>query len=226
MVSVTDAVPEDRNHPQWKMGHAQAMFDAGIYFGAVLAHFGVDRVELTSELLEEATRGPIARHIDPLTRSVTIYRMYSTTQDREDQMDQCPIHDQRVIDECVAKGVSTGVLRSLQDQCRQDSDRWFPGPGVQSVMHHALALGGEVGEVQNVVKKVTRGSLSHEEAGPMLEDELADVFVYLLNLAGLLGFDLEDAYHRKREYNSERFGIRISTDSTESASGSDLRADA
>jgi NTP pyrophosphatase (non-canonical NTP hydrolase) len=94
----------------------------------------------------------------------------------------------------------------LAMQCQEDSQRWFPD--ANHVPHHALSLAGEVGELCNIVKKLERGSLDIRDAGVRydLAMELTDVYIYLLNLAGLLKVDLEKAYMYKRSENEKRFG--------------------
>jgi NTP pyrophosphatase (non-canonical NTP hydrolase) len=69
------------------------------------------------------------------------------------------------------------------------------------------ALAGEVGEVANLVKKVVRsvvygrGDLRLDDVRQELAEEIADVFTYLLTIAGLLGLDLEKTYLQKLEKN-------------------------
>jgi NTP pyrophosphatase (non-canonical NTP hydrolase) len=73
------------------------------------------------------------------------------------------------------------------------------------------ALAGEVGEVANLVKKVVRsvvygrGDLRLDDVKQELAEEIADVFTYLLTIAGLLGLDLEKTYLQKLEKNRKRF---------------------
>jgi NTP pyrophosphatase (non-canonical NTP hydrolase) len=73
------------------------------------------------------------------------------------------------------------------------------------------ALAGEVGEVANLVKKVVRsvvygrGDLRLDHVRQELAEEIADVFTYLLTIAGLLGLDLEKTYLQKLEKNRKRF---------------------
>lgn len=97
----------------------------------------------------------------------------------------------------------------LSEQCRVDSERWFGdvGGAHSSIVHHSLALAGEVGEFCNIVKKVDRKSLDIKDAKTRyaLAMELTDVYVYLLNLAGLLGVDLEQSYNIVRAANEQRF---------------------
>jgi NTP pyrophosphatase (non-canonical NTP hydrolase) len=73
------------------------------------------------------------------------------------------------------------------------------------------ALAGEVGEAANLVKKVVRsavyghGDVKLSDVRDALVEELTDVFIYTLTIAGLLGIDLEKAYFEKLEKNRRRF---------------------
>lgn len=99
-------------------------------------------------------------------------------------------------------------LGQTAKQCVEDSERWFgDSTVVYSIPHHTLAMAGEVGEFANIVKKIDRGSLNMGDARVRydLAMELTDVFIYLMNLAGLLGVDLEKAYMHKRAENEKRF---------------------
>lgn len=96
----------------------------------------------------------------------------------------------------------------LQQQCVIDSERWFGDTGIHaSVPHQTLAMCGEVGEFANLIKKIERGSLDIRDAKVRVElgMELADVFTYLLMIAGMMNIDLEHAYNMKRAFNEERF---------------------
>jgi NTP pyrophosphatase (non-canonical NTP hydrolase) len=96
----------------------------------------------------------------------------------------------------------------LAQQCVRDSERWFGDTNApHSILHHTVALCGEVGEFANLVKKIDRGSLDPKDAKTRHEMtmELTDVYIYLLNLAGILGVDLEAAYKVKRAENERRF---------------------
>lgn len=107
------------------------------------------------------------------------------------------------------------LLNQLRDQCIADSQKWFPKTGatvgtssIEQLKHHALAMAGEVGEFANLVKKIDRGdkSLQDELVRFDMKDELTDVLIYLLNLAGMLEVDLLQAFINKRKRNNERFG--------------------
>lgn len=98
-------------------------------------------------------------------------------------------------------------LNFLMQQCTADSQKWFPGK-TQSLAFMALALGGEVGEVQNIVKKVERGTLNFHSVRDELEEEIIDVLIYLCNLMGLEEFKTTDwmaVWYDKRSFNQQRF---------------------
>jgi NTP pyrophosphatase (non-canonical NTP hydrolase) len=110
------------------------------------------------------------------------------------------------------------LLAVLVKQCVEDSKSWYPEmhsefdypelAKLRLLIHHVLALCGESGELANIVKKIDRGSIDFHDTQVRfkLQDEIVDVLVYLLCLAGILEFDLLKAYHVKREFNINRFG--------------------
>jgi NTP pyrophosphatase (non-canonical NTP hydrolase) len=96
----------------------------------------------------------------------------------------------------------------MVDQALEDSERWFPSTA-SNPFFVAACVAGEIGEVLNLLKKVERGS--HDWTPEMksdVEEEVADVFTYLLHLAGTLNMDLEARYYEKREANDIRFSAR------------------
>ena len=100
------------------------------------------------------------------------------------------------------------LLNQLAEQCLKDSARWFPGHTNTSMLHHGAAMAGEVGEVLNLLKKLDRGDLSLNDPAVRhhLREEVADVFIYLLNFAGIIKVDLYKAYCEKRAINEKRWG--------------------
>lgn len=101
------------------------------------------------------------------------------------------------------------TLKELAEQCVADSEKYFGdvayGAVVHSIPHHTLALAGEVGELANIVKKVERQTLDFQEAYDAMAMECVDVMIYLMNIVGLMGLNIEEAYKIKREYNAKRF---------------------
>jgi NTP pyrophosphatase (non-canonical NTP hydrolase) len=75
------------------------------------------------------------------------------------------------------------LLNDLADEFLRNSARWFPALHASThtaVVHFALGLGGEVGEL-----------LECDGADP---DEVADVVTYAMDMARILGGDLSAAY--------------------------------
>jgi len=71
---------------------------------------------------------------------------------------------------------------------------------------------GELGELANAVKKIRLNYENGEplegllhESMPHLQEEVIDVFIYLLRLADLSGTDIAESYKSKLEKNAERF---------------------
>lgn len=73
----------------------------------------------------------------------------------------------------------------------------------------AMALAGEVGELLAEMQWLTddqvHEKLSDPETRGAIEEEFADVFLYLVQLADVCGVDLIQAAHAKITRNDERF---------------------
>lgn len=85
---------------------------------------------------------------------------------------------------------------------------WNKGDKVNGLMRGTVCLTGEVGEFANVLKKVIRHNergFPTEELWAAMREELADVFIYLIKLADLLGMELDKAYFDKMSKNAQRF---------------------
>lgn len=73
----------------------------------------------------------------------------------------------------------------------------------------AVAMVGEAGEACNVLKKVRRGDLTLEEAMPKLEQEFADVIIYMDLLAKRVGINLGEAVMETFNAKSVQVGSRV-----------------
>ena len=80
------------------------------------------------------------------------------------------------------------------------------------LLYIALAMGGEVGELENLVKKFFRKRYYNK--GHTIEDklllesmegELADILYYTSRAADLLKIDLEKAFIKKMDENRKRY---------------------
>ncbi len=99
------------------------------------------------------------------------------------------------------------VFAKQARECLEDSKRWFPHVA-NSITHVTLGMAGEAGEFANIVKKIERGDLDINDAATRirLREEATDIYIYLLNIAGLLNFDLSKSYYATRANNEKRFG--------------------
>jgi NTP pyrophosphatase (non-canonical NTP hydrolase) len=72
-----------------------------------------------------------------------------------------------------------------------------------------MALGGEMGELTELFQWLTpdesAAAMSDEELAANVNDEMADVLIYLVRLADVLGVDLMAAAAAKVERNETRF---------------------
>lgn len=99
-------------------------------------------------------------------------------------------------------------LDALLVQMQEDSIRWFGEETPKNLTLHVLGLVGESGEVADILKKITRGSVDFNTPGIMehLRTELIDVFIYLVMLFGATRTNVLEEYEKKRAYNEQRFG--------------------
>lgn len=100
-------------------------------------------------------------------------------------------------------------LDQLQQRAWADSRAWFPSvhrTDHDAMVHFALGIAGEVGELVNLIKKINRSSTTVANVYTELCHEVADVLIYLCDLAEVLNIDLESAVNEKRQVLIERWG--------------------
>lgn len=98
-------------------------------------------------------------------------------------------------------------IHALMEEMVKDSDEWFGPELTRSLPYMALCTGGEVGELQNLVKKVVRGdSAIDAEMRFKMVMEATDSFIYLMHVFAILQYSPAYAYKIKREENAQRFG--------------------
>lgn len=107
------------------------------------------------------------------------------------------------------------MLQSLR-RANRKRDKLYPGSESIDTAFRAIELGGECGELLNLVKKLERhrrgvagnlDSLAKIRAG--IADEMGDVLICLDLLAMDLGIDLENATIRKFNASSRKLGIDV-----------------
>jgi NTP pyrophosphatase (non-canonical NTP hydrolase) len=74
-----------------------------------------------------------------------------------------------------------------------------------------MALTGEVGELSEIFQWMTeaesRKASTNPDTAQDVKDELADVLLYLVRLASVLGVDLNEAVQQKLQKNAEKYPI-------------------
>jgi dCTP diphosphatase len=103
--------------------------------------------------------------------------------------------------------VSTDPIEELQDRIREFA-RERDWEQFHTPKNLAMALSGEVGELVEIFQWLTpdeAAAVMGSARASDVEDELADVAIYLLRLADVLGIDLLAATQRKLARNDDRF---------------------
>lgn len=76
--------------------------------------------------------------------------------------------------------------------------------------YECCLLAEECGELISAVRKNSKtGSIGSGSVVGNVEEELADVFIYLCSLANMHGIDLEQAFRNKEEKNKRRVWKRL-----------------
>jgi NTP pyrophosphatase (non-canonical NTP hydrolase) len=75
----------------------------------------------------------------------------------------------------------------------------------QDILQKCLLLGEEVGELYKAIRKSkTNLRIDAKSKNYMIEEELADILIYLCAIANKYDIDLEKAFRDKEEVNKER----------------------
>ena len=82
-----------------------------------------------------------------------------------------------------------------------ESERGF---ATQNLRDKCLLLGEEVGELFKAVRKSEGLAIDTQSEFTEVQDELADIFIYLCAIANRLDINLEDAFLDKEVKNKQR----------------------
>ena len=109
------------------------------------------------------------------------------------------------------------IFMNINDTIKATEETWihehpekYDSKDVE-VLYVAACLGGEVGELQNVLKKLFREKYynrGHAFKGDVKEfagTEVADIMFYLARVAKLLDIDMEKEFAKKMEINRKRY---------------------
>jgi NTP pyrophosphatase (non-canonical NTP hydrolase) len=96
-------------------------------------------------------------------------------------------------------------LAELQRYVEQlERDRGFSH---QSVTQQCLLLGEEVGELFKAVRKQDRIRMEADAKVGSVDEELADILIYVCSIANRLGIDLYQALRAKEAINRQRVWV-------------------
>ena len=76
---------------------------------------------------------------------------------------------------------------------------------IEALEHLIVCLVGEVGEFANILKKIRRGDFTYLDKRGELEEELVDIFIYIIKMSNQMHSDLEKNYLEKLERNEVKF---------------------
>lgn len=81
-----------------------------------------------------------------------------------------------------------------------------------------MALTGEVGELSEIFQwmdeEQSKDAARHPDTARAVQDELADVLMYLVRLASVLGVDLDAAARQKLEQNNRKYPVEKARNSS------------
>lgn len=94
------------------------------------------------------------------------------------------------------------TLKALQQYVTEmEQERGFTGSSLQQ---QCLFLGEEVGELFKAIRKQQKLNIDHKSVVGSVDEELADILIYLCSIANRLDIDLEQAFRDKEEINKKR----------------------
>ena len=84
----------------------------------------------------------------------------------------------------------------------------------QTVLQKCLMLGEEIGELFKAIRKKEDIKIDFNSKIGSVDEELADIFIYLCAIANRYDIDLEKAFRNKEEINKERVWEKSNTQFT------------
>lgn len=74
----------------------------------------------------------------------------------------------------------------------------------QNVLQKCLMFGEEVGELFKAIRKAEKMRVDNNSTIGSVEEEIADVLIFLCSIASCYGIDIEQALREKEERNKSR----------------------
>lgn len=95
------------------------------------------------------------------------------------------------------------TLKDFQEYVKElEIDRGFEK---QNVLEKCLLMGEEIGELFKAVRKMQAISIDKQNSKiTTVEEELADILIYLCSIANRYNIDLEESFRNKEEVNKQR----------------------
>ena len=102
-----------------------------------------------------------------------------------------------------------GAAKALRNFAQERDWQQFHSP-----KNLVMALTGEVGELNEIFQWMTEAdshaAASTPKTATAVREELADVALYLIRLADVLGVDLNDAVTKKLALNAQKYHVEAS----------------
>ena len=94
------------------------------------------------------------------------------------------------------------ILSDFQQYVRElENERGFAD---QNVLQKCLMLGEEVGELFKAIRKSENIKIDYNSKFSSIDEELADVLIFVCSIANRYDIDLEKAFREKEEVNKQR----------------------
>ena len=94
------------------------------------------------------------------------------------------------------------ILKDYQEYIKEMiKERGFDKETIPEIF---MMLSEEIGEMAKAARKHTNIKTDNNSRKPELEQEIADVFMYLLDICNYFNVDLEKAFRDKEEINKKR----------------------
>jgi NTP pyrophosphatase (non-canonical NTP hydrolase) len=94
------------------------------------------------------------------------------------------------------------TLKDIQEYViKLEKERGFTR---DSVLKECLMLGEEVGELFKSVRKAEKIKVDHNSKFGLVDEELADIVIFICSIANRFKIDLEEAFRKKERINKKR----------------------
>ncbi len=97
---------------------------------------------------------------------------------------------------------SRPTLKDIQNYVTElEQERGFTD---HTVLQRCLHLGEEVGELFKAIRKTEKMKIDAHSDTKHIDEELADIVIFLCSIANRYNIDLEQAFRKKEEHNKTR----------------------